>query len=207
MEEKSSGNEKKIAKLVTKPLRYLVAKIFGTLFLIIALSCAAYFGHKALWRTHIEKKSKLVEEQLSRCAELVTIKNRYSEIVSIKKSAALGLAKAYSIIKFNAIIRVGIYDIHEAKFSISENGKELRVILPKAEILGNDIIHQEVFDEKRSIFIPITAKEIFASIDEARNEMLEAVLSNGILEDANEQARNTVRAMLGNLRFSTVVVE
>ena len=197
----------KIGKVVTKPIKFIVGKVIAIVVLVALLGCGVYFGQKALWRVYLEKKHTLVEEQLSRCAELVTIKNRYTDIVNIKKSAALGLAKAYSIVKFTAIIRAGINDVRDIEFEISPDGKTLTVKMPPSEILGNDIVSQEVFDEKKSIFVPITTKEIFEGIDEARSENLEANLTNGILSDASEQARNTVQAMLSQLKFQNIKIE
>ena len=149
----------------------------------------------------------MAERQLVRCQELVTLKMRYSDVASIKKSAALGLAKSYSIVKFTGVVRVGIADISKSKIVVSADGKTVTVTLPKSEILGNDIESMTVFDEKGSIFVPIKTQEIFENIDEARKSASDNLLAGGVLSDADVQAEVAVRAMLQTLGFKTVVIK
>ena len=148
----------------------------------------------------------MVEQQLSYCQELVTAKYRYSDIITLKKSA--GFSKSYSIIKYTGLLRVGIADFTDISFKISNNGKALILHVPQAEVLGNDLVRQEVFDEKQSIFVPISTQEIFNEIDDARRTTAEEMLADGdLLNEARDYAVKILIQFLMPMGFDEVTVE
>ena len=110
-----------------------------------------YFGLKRFTTVKTENKLALVDRQLSYCQELVTAKYRYSDIITMKKTS--GFAKSYSIIKYTGLIRAGLADITDVSYSVSLDGKTITLTVPAAEILGNEIVSQSVFDEKQSVFV------------------------------------------------------
>ncbi|MCR4632071.1 MAG: DUF4230 domain-containing protein [Treponema sp.] len=152
-----------------------------------------------------ESKSALVDKQLSFCQELVTAKYRYSDIITIKKAA--GFSKSYSIIKYTGLIRVGIADFTDLYYELSTNEKVVTFKMPECEVLGNDIVRQEVFDEKQSIFVPITTQEVFDEIDIARQIAQEDMLAEGILKDSAEYAKKIIRQFMIAAGFEDVIFE
>ena len=197
---------KRIIKAARAPVRRLLLKIVLAALLLCALGAGAYFGAKKISAVKLAKKYMRIERQLVLCRELVTVKLRYSEIVSIKKSGALGVAKSYSIVKYSGIARAGIADVSKITATVSKDGKSVSLTLPKSELLGNEIASQEVFDEKRSIFVPITMKEIFDGIEESRASAAERLVSEGLLEDADAQAQTVLRASMTALGFENVAI-
>ena len=165
---------------------------------------AAYVGWTKISKPTVENKYLIVDQQLSFCQELVTLKYRYSDIVSIKKSAAF--SSSHSIVKYSGIIRAGIADITYVDFNISPDGKTLRITLPDAEILGNEIVSQEVFDEKQSIFVPITFQEVMDQIENSKKEALEEIIADGVLDDAKEYAKKIVKQIMLAAGFEEVLV-
>lgn len=208
---KNNGTEdfhagSRIVKAVCRPVRRIIIKAALLAVVLCAAGAGVYFGWKSLTKVRMNRTQALIEQQLTRCQELVTVKNHYSDIVSIKKSSALGMAKSYSIVKYSGIVRAGIRDITMADVSVSADGKKVVVVLPRSEILGNEIASQEVFDEHRNIFVPITTQEIFDGIRESRNKMTQNVTAGGILTDADVQAKAVVQTMLYAAGFQIVVV-
>ncbi len=197
---------KKIIKATQVPVRRLLLKIIFAALLLCALGAGAYFGIKKITEIKLAKKYMRIERQLVLCRELVTVKLRYSEIVSIKKSGALGVAKSYSIVKYSGVARAGIADITKIKATVSKDGKSVSISLPKSELLGNEIASQEIFDEKRSIFVPITMKEIFDGIEESRASAGERLVAEGLLDDADAQAQAVLRASMTALGFENVAI-
>ena len=173
--------------------------------LLAIFAGASYFAITKLTKVEKESKFAMIDKQLSYCQELVTAKYRYSDIVTIKKTS--GFAKSYSIIKYNGLLRVGIADFTDISYKLSLDGKTVKIKLPEAEILGNDILKQEVFDEKNSIFVPISTQEIFDEIDNARFQTQEDMLAEGILEDAELYAQQIIRQFLLSLGFEKIVFE
>lgn len=184
------------SKLLTKALIFII--------LVLIALFALYVGWTKVSKPKVENKYLIVNQQLSFCQELVTLKYRYSDIVSIKKSAAF--SSSYSIVKYSGIIRAGIADITYVDFNISPDGKTLRITLPDAEILGNEIVSQEVFDEKQSIFVPITFQEVMDEIENSKKEALEEIIADGVLDDAKEYAKKIVKQIMLAAGFEEVLV-
>ena len=197
---------KKIIKAAQVPVRRLLLKIIFAALLLGALGVGAYFGRKKITEVKLAKKYMRIERQLVLCRELVTVKLRYSEIVSIKKRSALGVAKSYSIVKYSGVARAGIADVSKIAATVSKDGKSVSILLPKSELLGNEIASQEIFDEKRSIFVPITMKEIFDGIEESRAFAAERLVAEGLLDDADAQAKAVILASMSALGFENVAI-
>ena len=145
-----------------------------------------------------------MQNQLSYCQELVTIKYRYSDILSIKKS--LGFSKSYSFIKYSGIIRIGIPDLSLCDIEVTNEGKTLNIKLPDVEILGNDITSQEVFDESHSLFVPVSLDEAFAEIQRAKDKTLEELVNEGIKKEARENAKKVIQQIMMSAGFEEVIV-
>lgn len=195
-----STKNKREHKLLTKIILRIV-----TIILIAAILCAAgFFGYKKLTTVKFEDKTALVDRQLSFCQELVTAKYRYSDIITLKKS--MGFAKSYSIVKYTGIIRAGIADFTDISYSVSFDGKKITLKVPPAELLGNDLLSQEVFDEKQSVFVPITTQEIFDEIEEARKEAAEDMIAEGVLDEARTYAVSIITQFMYALGFEEVEI-
>ena len=81
---------------------------------------------------------------------------------------------------------MGIENLLATDARITKDGKEVRIKLPPVTILGNEITKQEVFDEKQSIFVPITTQEIFEEIENAKIQMEEDMIAEGMIEEAKK---------------------
>ena len=197
--------KKKNQKSVSPFFNKIIVRLVWIIILLVIFAGASYFAITKLTKVEKESKFAMIDKQLSYCQELVTAKYRYSDIVTIKKTS--GFAKSYSIIKYNGLLRVGIADFTDISYKLSLDGKTVKIKLPEAEILGNDILKQEVFDEKNSIFVPISTQEIFDEIDNARFQTQEDMLAEGISEDAELYAQQIIRQFLLSLGFEKIVFE
>ena len=199
MKEKKSKKAKKSggSRLVTK----VILRIVSIVVIAIILAVTAWIGLKKFTTVKYESKLALVDKQLSYCQELVTAKYRYSDIITLKKSA--GWAKSYSIIKYKGVVRAGITDV---SYSISLDGKTITLEVPPAEVLGNEIVSQSVFDEKQSIFVPISTQDIFDEIDKAKVEALEDMIAEGVLDEAREYAARIITQFMLALGFEEVII-
>ena len=198
MEEKKT---KKRTGLAGKIILRFVTIVAIALILLIG----SFFAYKKLSVVKTESKLALVDRQLSYCQELVTAKYRYSDIITLKKSTAF--AKSYSIIKYTGIVRAGIADITDISYSVSLDGKTITLNVPQAEVLGNEIVSQSVFDEKQSVFVPISTQEIFDEIDKAKAEAIEDMIAEGVLDEAREYAVRVITQFMLALGFEEVKIK
>lgn len=203
-------NEKKSYKNNSRKSGFFSKLAFRIVFYIICFSfvfVAASFLWKNFTKVEFEKKHALVERQLTQCAELTLYKVHYSDVVTLKKRSGLGFAKSYSIVRYTGVIRSGIQDIMDAKIDLSSDGKDLLVTLPPTVILGNDITTQSVYDEDRSIFVPITVQEVFDAIAEAKEDAASEMVAEGLMDETDRRAKLIVKQMLLPLGFRSVIIK
>lgn len=205
--EKSEKAEKPVRKEKVKIpfFKKVIVRLVWVIILALIFTGASYYAIHKLTKVETESRHAMVDKQLSYCQELVTAKYRYSDIVTLKKSS--GFAKSYSIIKYTGLIRVGIADFTDISYNISLDGKTIKLKLPQAEVLGNDLVKQDVFDEKNSIFVPISTQEIFDEIDQARMQTQEDLIAEGLFDDAELYAQQIIRQFLLSLGFEKIVFE
>ena len=92
-------------------------------------------------------------------------------------------------------------------YDVFNHGKSVRITIPAPEILGNDIVSQSVFDEHRSIFVPLTIEEVLDEVNKARQEQLDDVLTNGtLLTEAAEYAKRIITLSMQSCGFEEVIV-
>ena len=205
MQENAPEDKKKKREKKGNPLW---VKIIMRAVTIVVIALVLFIAGDILLRKYTKPKENfkyaLVEKQLSYCQELVTIKYRYSDIASIKKAS--GFSKSYSLVKYTGIIRAGIADVTKIDYKISADGKRIFLTLPQAEILGNEILSQDIFDETNSIFIPITTQDVFDKIKASQEETCNDLITDGLLEDAYEYAKNILTQFMHSIGFEDVVI-
>ena len=182
----------------------LLTKFIIILVLLIILLGGGYFVFTKKFTPQVETKIVNLTSQLSLCQELVTTKYYYTDMIITPKK--LGIMKSYVIIKYTGIIRAGIPDISKSDYEVYNEGKSLRIKLPDAEILGNDISSQETFDENQNMFIPVTFDEVFNAIEKAKEQKLEELFAEGILDEARNHAKQIVQQIMLAAGFEEVIV-
>ena len=207
MEEKNKKTSKSGKKMSPRKAGLgtrIILRIVTIIVIALILLCGGYFAYKKFSVVKTENKLALVDRQLSFCQELVTAKYRYSDIITLKKTA--GFSKSYSIIKYTGLVRAGLADITDVSYSVSIDGKSITLTVPEAEVLGNDIVSQSVFDEKQSVFVPISTQEIFDEINRAKEQALEDMIAEGILEDARTYSIRIITQFMLALGFEEVKI-
>ena len=187
-----------------------LAKLFVWLLLLCAFAGVLYFGGTELYKRYQEKQytavHSLAAKEILRCAELASIKTRYSDVILIKKTGMMGMAKAYSMVKYSGILRAGIKDISQATYKISEDRTSIVVNLPKCSVLGNEIESQQIFDEATNLFVPITTQSIFTEIDKGRAAVEQTLVREGILDEANAHAVELFTQIFTAMGFTDIQV-
>ena len=200
MSQKKSSNSF-AANLATK----VILRAVTIVLIAAAVFALAAFAFGKLQKVRVQNKRTAVERELAECAELVLYKMRYSDIITIKKREAI--AKAFSIVRYEGVLRAGIENIRDAEVIVSPDAKSVVVKIPPTVLLGNDIQSQEVFDEQQRLFTRIGTQEIFDQIEIAKREAADEILADGLLDDADQRAKQVVSALLKPLGFRSVIVE
>lgn len=209
--EKKSKEKRKVAKKehasfsLSKFIFWL--KFFAILFVASAIAIFAYYGWKRFTKEQIEKKYSTISSQILQVAELTAIKYTYNDVVSIKKSAAAGMSRAYSIVKYTGVIRVGIRDLSSVGINLSSDGKSVTVRVPRSELLENSLLNQEVFDEKDGVFVSVKTGEVMEEIKHAMEAQMVKVKDSGIVQDADKRVKSLLESMLRGAGYENVSVK
>lgn len=183
----------------------VVVRVVTIVLITLILAIAIVISINKLTAVNFESNVGMVNSQLSFCQELVVGQYNYSDVIALKKSA--GLAKCYSIVKYTGVIRAGIENVKDIDYTISDNHRQIVLRIPPAEILGNEITTQEIFDEKQSIFIKITTQDIFEEIAQAKVGVEDMLISQGLLDQSWHHAAAIIEQFMYGLGFDEVVVK
>lgn len=190
---------------------FFLTKIIIILVLSIILGFMIFAGYvylrEKISESRFQAKSAMVSRELVQCAELSTVKVNYSDIVTIKKNAFLGMSKSYSIIRFRGVARAGIEDITKIKTSISKDLNTISIELPNCTLLSNDISGFELFDESKNIFVSIETSEVLSEIEKARDETGLNLIREGIIKEANAHAKSILNQVFTAMGFTFVDIK
>ena len=190
---------------------FFLTKIIIILVLSIILGFMIFAGYvylrEKISESRFQAKSAMVSRELVQCAELATVKVNYSDIVTIKKNAFLGMSKSYSIIRFRGVARAGIEDITKIKTSISKDLNTISIELPNCTLLSNDISGFELFDESKNIFVSIETSEVLSEIEKARDETGLNLIREGIIKEANAHAKSILNQVFTAMGFTFVDIK
>ncbi len=202
-------------KKTKKRGRFSVKRFFIKLCLWIVLLCLAGFGVYSLYLTvkgefALQKREAayaLVGRELVRCAELCTVKENYSEIVTVKKTTFFGMAKSYNITRYNGVARAGIADISKSYFEISADSSSIVLTIPDSVLLGNDFESFDVFDEYKNLFVPIEVDEVFSEIEKSRDATGKKLVEEGLLKEADSHAKEILTRIFESMGFTEIKIQ
>ena len=189
----------------------ILTKLIIILALVIILSFMLFSGYiylrEKISESRFQARSAMVSRELVQCAELATVKMNYSDIVSIKKNAFLGMSKSYSIIRFRGVARAGIEDVSQIKTKISPDLNTISIEMPTCSLLSNDISGFDLFDESKNIFVSIDTQEVLAEIERARDETGLTLINEGIIKEANNHAKSLLTQVFTAMGFKFVDIK
>lgn len=146
--------------------------------------------------------SNMTQFDLKAIGELATQAGYYTNVEIIEDSKklwkiTLPFTSSKYIFSYDGIIKAGI-DFEEIEWSVNDVTKKITVKLPEMKILSNEIDTNSlyVYDESRSIFSPLTVNDINDSLIALKVESEEKAIGNGILEEAEENAKVLIQGFL-----------
>lgn len=146
--------------------------------------------------------SNMTQFDLKAIGELATQAGYYTNVEIIEDSKklwkiTLPFTSSKYIFSYDGIIKAGI-DFEEIEWSVNDVTKKITVKLPEMKILSNEIDTNSlyVYDESRSIFSPLTVNDINDSLISLKAESEEKAIGNGILEEAEENAKVLIQGFL-----------
>jgi hypothetical protein len=148
-----------------------------------------------------EKMSAVVlENKLTEIKELATVTYTYTNMAQFESNKEFyGMKLPFTtkkfILSYDGEIKAGI-DLSNAEISLI--GKKVTITLPNAKILSHEIDEEsiKIFDESKSIFNPFSIKDYNSFRSDQKIEMEKRAESRGLLVEAREKSKETVKSLL-----------
>ena len=148
---------------------------------------------------------KVLESEIKAIGELATMEYIYTNAARFSDSRQIlrwniPLTEKAFVMKWDGVIKAGI-NIEEVNIDIKEKTKLIIIHLPKAEILSHDPDRNsvEVFDEKNGLFNSVKVEDQVKFEAICEEEMNQRAIENGLLEKAEENAKNIILKVLNAL--------
>lgn len=180
-----------------KALKYLLLGLL--LCVLVGLSCFL-LGRSSTREGNTQLDAVVLETRLSQINELATVSYHYTNMAQFENSndfygVTIPFTTKKFILTYDGEIKAGV-DLSQARVELS--GETVTVTLPAAGILSHEIFEDtvEVFDEKTSIFNPFTVEDFSSFQADQKKAVEEKALSKGLLDEAAQQARSSIQALL-----------
>ena len=146
--------------------------------------------------------SRIVRLGLRDIGELITQVGHFTNVQVIENSKELygwtiPLTTSKYIFSYDGTVQAGI-NFENIEVSTNEITKEIKVVLPEAEIFGLEIDTDslEIYDESKSIFTPLKLTDVNNSLGDLKEEVRKQAIANGILENAYSNSKLLVENIL-----------
>lgn len=148
----------------------------------------------------------LLDEQITSLSELTTKKYWYRNATQKDeaKEWLWGTTMPFSDIQFVALydgyIKAGI-ELKEVKFDVNQQAKTITITMPKSKILDHNIPQEtiNVLQVKNNLFNSVSFNDYNRFISSEKAAMAETAIGQGILTEADEEAKRIIEAFLKNV--------
>lgn len=130
-----------------------------------------------------------------------TLPNGFEWLSKImKKDIKIPGTKASFIYSYDGNILAGV-DFATVKIEMEDDGDEVTVLLPKAEIISTNIDQDsfELYDEKNNIFNPVAVTDVTDSYADMIRDEEQKAIETGLLDRANANAQTLMTNLIKGL--------
>ena len=173
-------------------------RFLGIMLIAIGLAIVVISGIS----TYQARKSRTVNLRMENIGELSTQVAYYTNVQVIRNgrtlfNVAVPFTQNQYIYSYDGIIKAGI-DFSKLTAVANEIDKTITVTMPHAFITSNEVDENslEIYDESRNIFTPLKLKDIQSSRELMKEEASQTAIGNGILEEAEANARQLIECFL-----------
>lgn len=147
--------------------------------------------------------SETLKEKLSQVCDLVTEQYAYHNADKLEQDQSwlFGWKRPFStksvLVTYDGIIKAGV-DLSRVVPEVDEEKRTVTVTLPASRITDNNIPQEsiEVLEIKNGLFNKVTIEDYNEFISQQKVVMQERAIEQGILDEADKNAQNVVRALL-----------
>lgn len=153
--------------------------------------------------------SSSVMNRIAYMQELALVRYNYTGVISYRDYLKLfnlnvPLTDKYFLLKYNGYIKAGV-DFSQIKVDVISS-TDVHVSIPKPMILDTvvDENSMEVFNESDNAFNPLKMNDYKEALIREKEVMTRDAISQGIYEQATEQAKLTLTTLLRDMGFTNI---
>lgn len=145
-----------------------------------------------------------VQEEIQEIGEMATVEYHYTNASTLDSSKKfwftnwnLPLTTKTAVITMDGVLKAGV-EIKSIEITSDEISKTITVKIPEAKILSNELDEDslQVYDEKSGLFNELTLSDSSELRTELKTEAEEKALQNGLLEQAETNAKTIIRSII-----------
>ncbi len=176
----------------------------GIVILVVVVAAAAFFCGVNQGEETSEPviTSDLLGQSLRSVQELVSVSYYYTNMARYEDQIdfygwSVPFTNKSFIVSYDGVIKAGV-DLSAVDVNVDEGKKSVTVKLPESKVIAHEIKEDslEVFDEKDNIFNRISIEDYNGFTADQKAAMEERAAGNGLLTEANKNARETVESLL-----------
>jgi len=149
---------------------------------------------------------ELLDQEISSLSELVTKKYWYRNATQKDEAkewlwgTAMPFSDIQSVALYDGYIKAGI-DLQDVKFNIDQSSKTITITMPKSKILDHNIPQEtiNVLQVKNNLFNSVSFNDYNRFISAEKSVMAETAVGQGILEEADKEAKMVIESFLENV--------
>ena len=153
--------------------------------------------------------SSSVMNRVTYMQELALVQHNYTGVISYRDHLKLfklnvPLTDKYFLLKYSGYIKAGV-DFSKIKVNVL-NATDVHVSIPKPTLLDTVIDENsiEVFNQSENAFNPIKIEDYKEALSREKEVMIRDAVEQGIHEQATEQAKLTLFALLRDMGFVNI---
>jgi hypothetical protein len=136
----------------------------------------------------------VVVEQVRAVAQLVTSETTVRDVV-VYQNRRLGSTKR-SLVVVTGKVMAGIDLDAGTQVDVDNRDHRVRVVLPKAKVLGVEVTQLRTYDERSGLWNPFRPADRDTIYHLAREQLIQAAGELGVAAHAEESARRLLRALI-----------
>lgn len=167
------------------------------------------FGITSSQSTH----TSLIQERVVELSELATLKYEYSKAMVNRDDKKILLtdirfAETIKLVEYTGYLKAGS-DLSGVEVEYDEEGKEVKVRVPKAKILDNvvNLKDMKIEDVKGNIFSDPPTQQIIDDIYDESKKFEEEKINKGLLKEADKRTEEVLKSFLNSDKENEVIVE
>ena len=149
----------------------------------------------------------VVSDNIQEMSELVSLEYNYTDVATMSGDNGL---KAFGkkipfteksmIVRYEGVIKAGP-DVSKGNVQMEFNGDTLSVTIPRSKVISHEILEDkyEILDVNNGLFNNVTPQDVSDFRTEQKAEMEANALQKGILDQADENAKERITAMINSL--------